>query len=286
MLSSAPFTLFTLFSTLILSSVPSVRYKSLINSIQQNNDTLKPCPMKAIQLEEEWIDKTDEWKENEWNNWKLELEKNWKFFHLSLQNEKNMWVKNKTNEWIDWMQRMNNKWTHYNENLNETYKSNILEKSLTWDEEDWKYWANTEMKTLIVKDWENWINQCEVNMNKWIENKWIHWRSYQIMTWLNSEWKHAENIHWLKKERLEWTKPSNVKNTGDWLKWKERMYRQSDEWLTWVQNKEKLILNNKCIYWEKWKNNKNTLFDKWTKEFLNKWISEKKWNALTNERQM
>ncbi|SBS94003.1 tryptophan-rich antigen [Plasmodium ovale curtisi] len=277
MLSSAPITLFTLFSTLILSSVPS--------SIQQNNDTLKPCPMEAIQLKEEWIDKTDEWKENEWNNWKLGLEKNWKIFYLSLQNEKNMWVKSKTNEWIDWMQRMNNKWMHYNENMNETYKSNILEKSLTWDKEDWKHWANTEMKTLIVKDWENWINQCEVNMNKWIENKWIHWRSYQIMTWLKSEWKHAENIHWLKKERLEWTKPSNVKNAGDWLKWKERMYRQSDEWLTWVQNKEKLILNNKCIYWEKWKNNKNTLFDKWTEEFLNKWIIEKKWNALTNERQ-
>lgn len=269
--------LFTLTSTFILSVIPA--------SLQNECNNAKDCALNISNEETAENEKTDEWKENEWNKWKLKLEDNWKQFNLSLIKEKNEWIQNVTKDWNEWMQNMQHKWTHYIENMDESHKSHILEKSLTWNNADWENWVNTELKGLIDNEWQNWINQIESQRYTWIEDKWVHWRSYQILTWLKSDWKHDENICWLRKEYIEWNKPSKVRNTGGWLKWKERIYKQSLEWLYWVQNKEKIIQNIKCSGWIRWKDDKNKIFNQWKECFLNNWIREEKWNSLFNDKQ-
>lgn len=275
MVSLRSITLFKLTSTLILNIIPT--------SLQNERNGVKDCPHKVLNMQSAEIEKTDAWKENEWNKWKLDLEANWKEFNLSLIEERDEWIQNITKDWNEWMQNMQHKWTHFIENVDEPYKSYILEKSLTWNNADWKNWINTELKGLIDNDWKKWINRMESHLYRMIEDTWMHWRSYQILTWLKSDWKHDENIYWLKKEYIEWNKPSKVQNTGEWLKWKQRVHKQSLEWFRWVQSKEKIIENIKCISWILWKNDKNKIFNHWKESFLNKLIRNEQWNVWNKE---
>ncbi|GAB69569.1 tryptophan-rich antigen [Plasmodium cynomolgi strain B] len=80
MVSLRSIALFTLTSTLILSIIPP--------SLQNESGGVKDCPQNKLNMETAEIEKTEEWKENEWNKWKLELEDNWKQFNLSLIKEK------------------------------------------------------------------------------------------------------------------------------------------------------------------------------------------------------
>ncbi|KAI4840186.1 tryptophan-rich antigen [Plasmodium brasilianum] len=236
----------------------------------------------AIEFHPGLLGKTEEWKDNEWNKWLGNIEVEWNEFYNTIENEKMKWLVGKEKDWNDFIKFMESKWMHYHENL-ENIKSDILKKSLTLDENEWKEWMTTEGKELMEKDWKNWINDNESYLDVWSVKEWLKWKNQRIVTWIMTDWKCEEDKYWSKWEE-SWARSVNLQDRANWLNWRERLNKEMVQWNSWVMNKEQYIRENRSNNWSKWKNDKQIMFNLWMESFINSWIREKQWFIWVKER--
>ncbi|GAB65091.1 tryptophan-rich antigen [Plasmodium cynomolgi strain B] len=219
-------------------------------------------------------EKSEEWKNNQWNIWKKKNEDEWKIFNTSIENEKDNWLQGIEKEWQNFLEAMLNKWIHYNKKMDEEYQINILEKSSEWDDTQWIKWIKTEGKQFMEQQWTIWLAQKEAQLNHWVVNKWIRWKNSQIIEWLMTDWR-------LQKEAsMSNYKIINMlqrKKRKEWNKWRERINREREEWDAWVRSKENIYINTKWNKWSKWKKDKRFIFSKWVEMFTNKLKNERQW---------
>ncbi|KAI4839267.1 tryptophan-rich antigen [Plasmodium brasilianum] len=245
-------------------------------------------PSNVLEYLKDPKERSHEWKVNRWKNWMNQLEEDWEEFSETLQTDNNEWIEGNEEKWEIWFESIKKKWIHYNKNLENEYKKDILAESLTWDETMWKVWINTEGREHMEKEWKTWIAEKESNMYDWVVKQWSQWKSEKIEEWVNSKWKLKEDEYWKKWEHKvkKWNKMKKMlhsKENNDWMKWKQRVEMEREQWLDWVESKDEIFINQKWKNWKKWKNNKRNIFYKWVDNYINKWIDEKKWVPLVNE---
>ncbi|GAW83886.1 tryptophan-rich antigen [Plasmodium gonderi] len=227
---------------------------------------------------------TEEWKVNEWNKWMRQLEEQWHFFNMSLDNKASEWMKQKDGEFEKWITDMQTKWMNYNHNLDIEYNTDLYKKCYMWDETDWKTWIRTNGKKLMEEDWVKWINDNECKLNEWLNYDWTQWKSLNNFNWEMSEWKSDEYEMWEDWDNVNLTKWLNTKKRKKYLIWKTRIEKEREQWDNWVASKNELTLKNKHIKWKEWKDEKRLIFNEWVGNFINTWISKKQWNAWVLER--
>nr|ACC68833.1 tryptophan rich antigen 39.8 [Plasmodium vivax] len=265
-----------------LFSSSSVLFSNIAHPPPNTNNLQFNAPH-AIEYHPRLLDKTEEWKDNEWKNWMGKLEGEWVDFNNTIEKEKGKWLNGKEKDWDEFIQYMDNKWMHYHDGLDEEVKSDILKRSLTLDEIEWKDWIKTEGKELMEKDWKNWITNNESYLDVWSVKEWLKWKNQRIVTWIMTDWKCEEDEYWSKWEE-SWAKSPNMHDRTNWLNWRERLNKEMVQWNSWVMMKEQQIRENRSNNWSKWKSDKHVMFNLWMDTFINKWINEKQWFVWVKER--
>ncbi|SBT73404.1 tryptophan-rich protein [Plasmodium ovale] len=274
----------SIFSAIMyLFSSSSVLNNGITQPPPMSNNTLQYNAPQAIEYHPRLLEKTEEWKDNEWKNWMTKLEGEWIEFNTTIEKEKVKWLSSKEKDWDEFMQVMESKWMHYHDELEDDVKSDILKRSLTLDESEWKEWMKTEGKELMEKDWKNWITDNESYLDVWSVKEWLKWKNQRIVTWIMTDWKCEEDEYWSKWEE-SWAKSLNLKDRNNWLNWRERLNKEMVQWNSWVMTKEQQIRENRSNNWSKWKSDKHVMFNLWMESFINKWIQEKQWFVWVKER--
>ncbi|KAI4839819.1 tryptophan-rich protein [Plasmodium brasilianum] len=266
---------FFLFFVLLLNNI------SASSSAQNNRSEYEPNNLMDF-----WkgaIEETETLKNCAWQNWMMRLESDWEQFNASMNIRKDEWLKETEAEWDEWIKSIKNKWMNCNEYMDVEIKSDILSKSSTWNETQWKEWIHTEGKQLMVADFENWIKEKESLLDFRLISEWVQWKNDKIMTWLMSDWKSEENNYWSHWENETWPKWFNISEWKRWLKWKERVAREGQQWMNWIQLKENVYISGEGYKWSEWKKEKKIVFEKCTKSLIDEWINNKKWMLLTEK---
>ncbi|SBT84619.1 tryptophan-rich protein [Plasmodium ovale] len=222
---------------------------------------------------------TEEWKKKEWNKWKKELEESSILFCSDLEKEKNIWLEEKDEKWKEWIKNLEEKWNNFDKYMKNEFYINILKESSSWTDEDWTEWIQTQGKQCMEKDWENYMSENESYLEVMTVKKWIHWKNNKIMEWIMREWKCEEDEFWEKWERVEWHKWLHLNQRRKWLQWKERLDRETNEWVDWIKKKEKTYIYNDCNKISLWKKEKYVVFNKWMESFISQCIAQKKWKT-------
>ncbi|KJP87562.1 hypothetical protein AK88_02728 [Plasmodium fragile] len=227
---------------------------------------------------------TEEWKVNEWNKWLQQIDEQWHFFFLDLQNKTTDWMKQTEGEFKKWTKEMETKWMNYNHNLDKEYGTDLYKKYPTWNESQWTTWMKTDGKKLIQEEWIKWINDHDSKLSEWVNYDWCQWRSLKKFNWELSQWKSDEYEHWAESQNGNLALLLHKKKRKKYLTWKNRIEREKSEWDSWVQSKDELIVKSKADKWDEWKNEKRQLFCDWMENFINTWIRRKQWNSWVTER--
>ncbi|VUZ93258.1 tryptophan-rich antigen [Plasmodium vivax] len=228
-------------------------------------------------------DKVEEWKRNAWTDWMVQLDDDWKDFNAQIEEEKKAWIEEKEGDWVILLKHLQNKWLHFNPNLDAEYQTDMLAKSETWDERQWKMWISTEGKQLLEMDLKKWFTNNEMIYCKWTMDEWNEWKNEKIKEWVTSEWKESEDQYWSKYDDAT-IQTLTVAERNQWFKWKERIYREGIEWKNWIAIKESKFVNANWNSWSEWKNEKRLEFNDWIEAFVEKWIRQKQWLIWTDER--
>ncbi|SBT31578.1 tryptophan-rich antigen [Plasmodium ovale wallikeri] len=276
MVSSIPIALFTISSAFILSNISPSLQSELVGYIEQE-------PKNGIELEEGDIDETELWKNNEWHNWKLNLEHDLETFISSLQDEKSEWLNEKDEDFRNWINMMESKWTNYVSALNVQYKEKLSKKCGVWQESDWEKWLQTELSGLLDADWCRWVSNSEENLNILVNSRWNKWTNEKILSWYMSEWKCAADLYWELQNSRCWysySHPDSMRH--HWNKRIERTFMEKQFWNTWTDSNEFRVTSIKYCGWPQWLNEKYPLFKEWQQSFIKKWMEEKRWTQLGN----
>ncbi|GAB65602.1 tryptophan-rich antigen [Plasmodium cynomolgi strain B] len=242
----------------------------------------------ALENSQEPKERSDEWRQNEWNKWEDKIEEEWGEFDENLEAEKDELIKMNEKEWGPWFESIKKKWTNFGKNIDDKYKSEVLKESLYWQEAAWRTWIKTEGRAFIQRDLVNWFTSKESYLYRWVSNQWTEWKNEKIQEWFNSKWKREENEYWEKWEKKlkqlnNSPKMVNSKDHEKWLKWKERTQHELNEWHEWAEFKDNIYINSNWAKWKQWKNEKRTLFYNWVDSYVYKWIRENKWTVLVDE---
>ncbi|KMZ90051.1 tryptophan-rich antigen (Pv-fam-a) [Plasmodium vivax Mauritania I] len=236
-----------------------------------NLDDIETIQGHSSELDNESNDQLNE----EWGEWQLTFEEEFQNFLLSLENNASDMLQEEKNEWDYWIEKMQNKWSRFHGIMSESYKSYIYNKSATWTEADWKTWIHTDWKDYMEIDWHRWINDVEYDLDKLIDERWEQWKTHQIMTWLMSNWTDEEQQY---TDKLEFGKYSNKKEMEHFVKrWNKIIQWKTEKWESWIQDKEGFITNIKNEKWLQWKDDHYFLFNNWRNDFIEDWISKKRW---------
>ncbi|SCA48510.1 tryptophan-rich antigen [Plasmodium ovale] len=228
----------------------------------------------------------EKWKKKEWIKWMKQTEEDWLVFNTYIIKKKKKWLARKEIKWKNWIRGMEKKWMHYNPHIYREFKSNTMKKSQSWDDTQWARWIETEGKDFMEIEWEKWIYQNNKYINEWIMNQWLQWKNKKIMQWLMNSWKCEEDEYWETWERSTiWEKWFNLRKRRKWLRWHNRINKETDQWNKWVKSKEVIYTkeaNNKLL---EWINEKRNSFNNWKKSFIDKWIHKKQWIVWIREKQ-
>ncbi|CAG9480021.1 tryptophan-rich antigen [Plasmodium vivax] len=239
----------------------------------------------AVYFDQKLIKKSEELKRYAWENWMARLELDWKHFDNSIKSKKEKWLEERVHSWEEWLKQIEDKWEHYNAHMDMSYKFYIFKISSAWNQSHWEQWAKAELKYFIDREWHNWVYQNEQHLNNWITNEWSEWKNHIIAAWLTKNWKLSENAYWEKMAKKKWVKSLFRVVRKNWLKWKERIDREFQQWDEWVVGKQHLYTNNhEWDAWVKWKTDKYALVKEVRKSFVTKWVTEKQWRAWVEER--
>ncbi|EUD64335.1 hypothetical protein C922_05274 [Plasmodium inui San Antonio 1] len=229
------------------------------------------------------VEESEEFKRMAWNNWMIRLECSWKHFHESVQEDKTKWLQERESAWSDWLRSLESTWSPYSGKMVTEQKINDMEESDTWNDRQWGNWIKTEGKRILGAQCEKWIKEADNQLQKLILDKWVQWRNGKIRSWLSSEWKTEEDYYWANIESASTAKWLREAEQNHWLRWKERINRESQQWMNWVQMKESAYIKEEWKKWSQWKNDKKILFDKWSTNLVYKWIQRKQWNVWIKE---
>ncbi|SBT36689.1 tryptophan-rich antigen (Pv-fam-a) [Plasmodium ovale wallikeri] len=277
LVSYLPMAILVVLFTLILN--PS--YASINEETNKRDDSV---PDNLMEFWKGAVEETEVLKNYAWNNWMMRLEADWEQYNNSMKEKKKVWLNEAENEWTKFMNSMENKWTiNFKENMDEELKSPAISKSSTWNENEWKEWIQTEGKKIMDADLQKWIKEKETSLDLIIIAEWVYWKNNKIMTWLLSDWKNEEDNYWAQWENMKWSKWFKMEDRKHWLKWKERIAKESEQWTNWLNLKENVYIFSEWNRWSEWKNEKTNMFNKWADSFINKWINEKKWKTLFNK---
>ncbi|SBT31940.1 tryptophan-rich antigen [Plasmodium ovale wallikeri] len=252
-------------------------------SAVSTNGPNSPISYTLIGINELNLEQSEEFKKMAWNNWMMRLESDWKHFLMSIEKEKTEWIEEKDVAWSEWMKNMQHRWTQYNEPMHLEYNTNILEKSAQWNDSQWNAWMKKEGKEIMDAQWAKWVYECNRELDQMVWNKWVQWKNDKIRSWLSNEWKAEEDYYWSNWECSTKAKWLHLAERRHWLKWKERVSREAEQWINWIQMKERVYINDEWMKWNKWKSDKQTLFNKWETSFIYKWTMKKQWNVWIRE---
>ncbi|KJP89491.1 hypothetical protein AK88_00934 [Plasmodium fragile] len=242
----------------------------------------------ALENSQEPKERSDEWRQNEWNKWEDIIEEEWEEFDENLEAEKDELIKMSEEEWGPWFESIKKKWTNFGKNIDDKYKSEVLKESLYWNEVAWRTWIKTAGRSFIEKDLTRWLTSKESYLYRWVSKEWTQWKNEKIQEWFNSKWKRKENEYWWKWEKkLKESKNSsrmvNSKDHEKWIKWRERTQCELNKWHEYVEFKDNIYINSNWAKWKEWKNAKRTLFYAWVNSYVYKWIRQHQWTVLTEE---
>ncbi|GAW84691.1 tryptophan-rich antigen [Plasmodium gonderi] len=230
-------------------------------------------------------EQTEEWKKNQWVQWKNKLENDWNIFNQAMEEKMSEYIKTKDEEFTTWIRSIENKWTHFNPNIDKEFNSNVLRRSINWTEPQWRGWMKNEGRLYLDIEWKKWFYENQSNIDELIVKQWIKWKKDKIVSWLTSEWKVAEQKHWEEFENKKWA--TKLFQFGEKKKHEiflERSSEEWDEWFEWVKEKDDIFINSILDQWKKWEFEKNIMYDQWTQSFINKWLNKKQWSVWIQER--
>ncbi|GAB65360.1 tryptophan-rich antigen [Plasmodium cynomolgi strain B] len=141
------------------------------------------CDEEETQSKKEHLEKSEEWKRKEWDNWMKKLEEDWKVFYENLENEKNKFIEEKEEDWNTWIKSVEKKWTHFNPNMDKEFHCNMLKRSINWTEPHWREWIKTEGRLYLDIEWKKWFFENQSRLDELIVKKWIHWKKEKIINW-------------------------------------------------------------------------------------------------------
>ncbi|SBS92434.1 tryptophan-rich protein [Plasmodium ovale] len=263
---------------LVLASV--LLNSSSVQAAQKIRIDTTSRPILRSEPEELWRTKSKEWKVNEWKMWLKKTDGEFKQFHASLEEVKKNWIKENGTGVKEFIDLTGKKWLNFNEAVDREYKSNVLKKSASWKEAQWKEWLTKEGKKLLEKDWQLWIAQKESLLNALISVKWDPWKVSKIQEWKTIGWKFKEDMHWIRNTfympEID-NSPQNKEYKDQCNEWKQRDKMETDQWNKWITEVEKKHVNKDCPEWAKWKKDKTAIFDKWATTFIHTLIKDKQW---------
>ncbi|SBT75764.1 tryptophan-rich protein [Plasmodium ovale] len=264
------------------------------------------------------VEKSEAWKEQEFENWMKETEVDWIKFTEQMEELTTSWFEKKEEEWEGWIKAMESKWSYYNKNMgdkciheifknslnwddekwekwlrivkkksvshtdnsDEDYIRNVFKKSLKWTDSQWIEWINTPVRRAMEKDWENWVAEDQYKLDKWISENFYKWVNRKLKEWKSRHWKQDEDKYWTELENDENLEySSNTSTRMEWKKWKHRNERETERWNEWIDKLKNEYFNREVIQWTAWKSNKCYLFNHWMKTLIDNWIHDKQWNV-------
>ncbi|GAW79601.1 tryptophan-rich antigen [Plasmodium gonderi] len=278
---STPLILHLSIAIFVLACALLVNVASAASASKQNsNNFVSPLLVGFGALS---VEESEEFKRMAWNNWMLRLEAEWKELQESIEELKEKCLEEKESEFSDWLSSLQNKWYHYNKAMLKEYKCNVMENSSNWNDAQWENWVKNEGLKIIEEQWKTWIKKQDEQIRDLTLHKWIQWKNDKIRSWLLCEWKSEEDFYWTNWERSSTAKWLQEAEKAHWMKWKERINRESEQWENWVQMKESIYINEKWAKWAQWKNNKKHLFNKWSASLIYKWTLKKQWKVWIKE---
>ncbi|SBT87547.1 tryptophan-rich antigen [Plasmodium malariae] len=246
---------------------------------------IKQESLGAIAYEQKLVKKSEHMKKCLWVNWLNRLEMDWRNFHYSLLEKKENWLREKENDWEVLVKYIESRWNRHDELMNLSYKYYILKISVTWNENQWEEWIRSEAKHLIQIEWENFVYENEYYLDLWIFNNWTQWKDEKIMSWQMQNWKLNEDKYWAKMAKHKWSKSLFSKIKSNLIEWNKRKRTEKKQWEKWVHKKQNFYMNNnEWDIWIQWKEHKMFLLNELKESLVKKWMDEKKWITLIEER--
>ncbi|ANQ07627.1 Tryptophan-rich antigen [Plasmodium coatneyi] len=226
---------------------------------------------------------SEEWKIQQLENWKKNLDKEYSAWKVSLANENNQWILQKNVVFENILNRIKEKWISWNIYTLEDINEGIIRLKDLENEEQWSKWLDANWKPYNKRTWIDLIDSYEKLYYHWIRTQWNKWKSSKMTEWISQEWKVHEEEKWEQWESRKWTKCFQRKEKNEWIKWITRNELEITAIRNWLKEKENMCLEGEgWINWDKWKQEKFQILDEYLDSLKNEWLSEKKWMILTN----
>ncbi|SBT87549.1 tryptophan-rich antigen [Plasmodium malariae] len=267
--------LYIIFLSIILSAAPTF----YVNTSNTTNELKSSLIFKKNngQL-------TETWKTREWNKWMKNMDVFYELFSMNVEEKISYWEWMKQRSWNEWLKFMNNKWSHYNENIYVEYRSEVFWICKSWVDTNWTEWIEKNGKSYMTIDWEKWIQEVHSSFCKLVINEWDQWTKEKINEWNTSKWKLEEDEYWDINGNNNDRKKKIIKDWLNYYRWRKRINRESDEWVTWIKEREERYKNHCNNIWLEWEKSKIILFGDWMNSFIKRWIIKKQWNVWLNEK--
>ncbi|SBT00289.1 tryptophan-rich antigen [Plasmodium malariae] len=270
-------------SILVLSSLLlNIYFAAEAQTEKKKKNDVKDKPLNKPYSEDLWRNQTKEWKMKEWNNFMEHAEEELKHFDDIINKEIEGWVKDHDISVKEWLEEKEKKWMNFNAQMDSEYKSDLKNKSSSWNEKQWKDWLNGNGKKLLEKDWQEYINNLDSHIANILNANWNKFKVNIIMEWNSLGWKVQEDKRWLKYAIMgppDPKTPEEKVDAANYNEWRERNESQRKQWFQWITEKERARTKNGSPTFSKWKNNKQSVFNKWVAAFINKLSQEKQWNS-------
>lgn len=261
----------------------------------------------------------EEWKEDQWDDFMRETDKDWENFKVTMHNLTSSWFEKKELEWEGWIKAMKNRWEYFNKNMDEAvlnviknslkwtdnewrkwiifvkskseepvetsgdeYILDAFSQNINWTNEQWKEWIKTVMRESMEKDWGYWIDEDQYKLYNWMMENFDKWKNRRMKIWKRKKWNVEEDEYWANwEERKQKNKSKKDNERENWYIWKERTDREQRQWDTYIEMRKEEFLSQDIIEWIKWKTEKTEMFENWKENILAKWIKEKQWYVWT-----
>ncbi|KJP89502.1 hypothetical protein AK88_00711 [Plasmodium fragile] len=255
---------------------------------QMKTPTIEPNVQKhqalLTNLEDMPEEELEEWKNQEWKKYMINVEEEWQFLNLCIEQERQNWIDSKDKELENWMKKMENKWMDI-DNIGKEHQCTFIKSDLKDDDQSHlKERLKHEVKNSIYRDWKNWIRDNESYLNTWLIKQWTEWRNNKILNFLMAEWRLQEDEYWTEWEQTETWKWLQFNKRRKWLTWKNRVSNEKQEWENWVKIKEQRVIYNKYKKWTLWINAKKRSINQWVEWLADKCVNDSRWNTWIKEK--
>ncbi|CAA9987653.1 tryptophan/threonine-rich antigen [Plasmodium knowlesi strain H] len=226
---------------------------------------------------------SEEWKIQQFQNWKNNLDKEYNAWKVSLTSDNNQWILEKNVVFENILNKIKERWISWNIYTLEEINEGIIRLKDLESEEQWSHWLDTNWKPYNKQTWIDLIDSYEKLYYHWLRTQWNKWKSRKMTEWVSQEWKVHEDEKWEQWERRKWAKYFQRKEKGEWIKWITRNELEITVIRKWLKEKENMHFEGEgWLNWDKWKQEKFENLDEYLDSLKNKWLAGKEWMILTN----